>query len=132
MGVKRTDEGLELAYPRAAVAVAARAAGVLAFDTPQVNFRDMQALERDVHTVMALGFKGKFAIHPGQLDTINAMFSPSQDEVEYARRVIKVFDEAEAQGSGATSLDGKLIDVPVVKRARALLQLADALAKKQW
>ena len=132
MGVKRTDEGSELAYPRAAVAVAARAAGVLAFDTPQVNFRDIQALERDIHTVVALGFKGKFAIHPGQLDTINTLFSPSQEEVAYARRVIEVFQEAEAKGSGATSLDGKLIDVPVVKRARALIQIADALSLKQW
>ncbi len=132
MGVKRTDEGEELAYPRAAVVVAARAAGVLAFDTPQVNFRDTQALERDIHTALALGFKGKFAIHPGQLDTINTLFSPSQDDVEYARRVIEAFQEAEAQGSGATSLDGKLIDVPVVKRARALVQIADSLGQKQW
>ena len=132
MGVKRTDEGSELAYPRAAVAVAARAAGVLAFDTPQTNFRDTQALERDIQIALTLGFKGKFAIHPGQLDTINTLFSPSQNEVEYARRVIKVFEEAEAKGSGATSLDGKLIDVPVVKRARALVQIANALAQKQW
>lgn len=131
MGMQRSEEGRELAYPRAAVAVAARAAGVLAFDTPYVNFRDREGLEREIRSVMPLGFKGKFAIHPGQLGTINNLFSPSPQEVEYARRVVAAFEEAEARGSGATSLDGKMIDVPVVKRARNLLALADSMARRK-
>ncbi len=131
MGVQRSEDGREVAYPRAAVAVAARAAGVLAFDTPYVNFRDKEGLEREIRSVAPLGFKGKFAIHPGQLDTINSMFSPSSQEIEYARRVVAAFEEAEARGSGATSLDGKMIDVPVVKRARNLLALADSMAQRR-
>ena len=131
MGVQRSEDGREVAYPRAAVAVAARAAGVLAFDTPYVSFRDKEGLEREIRSVVPLGFKGKFAIHPGQLDTINMLFTPSPQEVEYARRVVAAFEEAEARGSGATSLDGKMIDVPVVKRARNLLALAESMSQRR-
>jgi len=130
MGVQRSEDSTQVAYPRAAVAVAARAAGVLAFDTPYVNFRDMKGLEQEIHSVVPLGFNGKFAIHPGQLDTINNLFSPSSQEIEYARAVIAAFEEAEARGSGATSLDGKMIDVPVVKRAYNLLALADTMSRR--
>ena len=131
MGIQRTEEGDEVAYPRARVAMAAHAADVLAIDTPYINFRDMEGLRRDVQVALRLGFKAKFAIHPGQLETINTMFSPSPEEIEYARRVVKAFAEAEARGSGATSLDGKMIDVPIVKRARNLLALADSVAQRE-
>ena len=67
--------------------------------------------------------------HPAQLETINTLFSPSEEELEYARQVVAAFAEAEAEGRGSTSLDGKMIDIPVVKRARNLLALADAMAK---
>jgi citrate lyase subunit beta/citryl-CoA lyase len=129
MAVQRSDEGGEVRYARSVVAVAARAAGVLAIDTPYVNFRDGEGLEREVRSGLPLGFKAKFAIHPAQLETINTLFSPSEEELEYARQVIAAFSEAEAEGRGSTSLDGKMIDVPVVKRARNLLDLAEAMAK---
>ena len=130
MGIQRTEEGDEVAFPRARVAVAAHAAEVLGFDTPYVNFRDPEGLQRDVQVALRLGFKGKFAIHPSQLDAINSMFSPSSEEIEYARRVVEAFEEAESRGSGATSLDGKMIDVPIVKRARNLLAQADLIADR--
>lgn len=129
MAVQRSDDGDEVRYARSVVAVAARAAGVLAIDTPYVNFRDVEGLEREVRSALPLGFKAKFAIHPGQLETINTLFSPSEEELEYARRVVAAFSEAEAEGRGSTSLDGKMIDIPVVKRARNLLALAEAMAK---
>ena len=72
------------------------------------------------------GFKGKFAIHPAQIDIINEAFSPSPEEVEHARRVVAAFEEAERNGRGSTSLDGQVIDVPVVRRARQLLELAES------
>jgi citrate lyase subunit beta/citryl-CoA lyase len=130
MDIQRSDEGIEVAYPRAVVAVAARAAGVLALDTPQVNFRDSEGLKQQVQSGRALGFKGKFAIHPSQLDTINTMFSPSPEEIEYAKKVVAAFEEAEARGSGATSIDGKMIDVPIVKRALSLLGLSESIARR--
>ena len=69
------------------------------------------------------GFKGKFAIHPAQVDPINTLFLPSAADIEYALRVVAAFEEAERAGRGSTSLDGKVIDVPVVKRARSILAL---------
>jgi citrate lyase subunit beta/citryl-CoA lyase len=76
-------------------------------------------------TSRKIGFKGKFAIHPAQIDIINAMFSPTPSEIEYARRVVAAFEAAERAGRGSTSLDGKVIDVPVVKRAMALLEVVN-------
>jgi citrate lyase subunit beta/citryl-CoA lyase len=72
-----------------------------------------------------IGFKGKFAIHPEQIEALNECFSPSEAEVAHARRVVAAYDEAERNGRASTSLDGWVIDVPVVKRARALLEVAE-------
>ncbi len=130
MGVKRTDEGDEVYFPRAYVGTAAKAAEVLALDSPYVNFRDADGLKADAAAALKLGFKGKFAIHPSQIDIITEMFSPDMDEVEHARRVLEVWKEAEAAGRGSTSLDGKMVDVPIVKRAQNLLALADRMSKE--
>ena len=129
MGIQRSDTGIEILYPRSVVAVAAKAAGITAIDTPYVNFRDNDGLEQEIKSVLPLGFKAKFAIHPGQLQSINNLFSPSEEAIEYAQKVIEVFEEAERNGSGATSLDGKMIDVPLVKRARNLLELANRMSQ---
>ena len=128
MGITRTDVGDEVYFPRARVAMAAKAAEVLALDGPFVRFRDQERLKADTEVALKLGFKGKFAIHPAQIETINAMFSPRPEEVDYARRVVEAWNDAEAQGRGSTSLDGKMIDVPIVKRARNLLAQAEAMA----
>jgi citrate lyase subunit beta/citryl-CoA lyase len=125
MGIERLDEESQLAYPRAALCIAARAAGIAALDTPYFKFKDEAGLRANARAARHAGFKGKFAIHPAQIDAINESFSPSRDEVEYARRVVAAFEEAERQGRGSTSLDGRVIDVPVVKRARAVLERAE-------
>ena len=127
MEIRRTDSDSELAYARGAIAVAARAAGVLALDTPFFAFRDPVALKANSEMSKAIGFKGRFAIHPAQLDIINSVYSPSEDEISQAQREIEAFEEAAAMGRGSTSLDGKVIDVPVVKRAQALIEKARAM-----
>lgn len=127
MGVERTDSGEEVYFARATVAVAARAAEVASLDSPFVAFRDPKGLEQDARQGRRLGYTGKFAIHPDQLDGINKVFSPSAEEVDYARKVMDAWDEAESQGRGSADLDGRMIDVPVVKRARNLLALAEAM-----
>ena len=127
MEIKRTDSDSELAYARGAIAVAARAAGVLALDTPFFAFRDPVALKANSEMSRAIGFRGRFAIHPAQLDIINGVYSPSEEDVSQAQREIEAFEEAAAMGRGSTSLDGKVIDVPVVKRAQALLERARAM-----
>ena len=127
MGIERAEDEDESAYARSAIAIAARAANVLALDTPYFSFRDPDGLRRNAQAVRQIGFKGKFAIHPAQIDIINETFSPSPAELEQARRVVEAFQEAERIGRGSTSLDGKVVDVPVVKRAQALLDLAESL-----
>ncbi|MBI4233777.1 MAG: CoA ester lyase [Chloroflexi bacterium] len=131
MGLQRTETGEELVYARSVVAVAARAAGIPAVDSPYNNFRDAEGLKREVQKVRSLGMKGKCAIHPSQVEVISQGFSPAPEEVEYARRVVQSYDEAAAQGRGAVSLDGRMIDQPIVARARNLLALAEAIRKAE-
>ena len=130
MGIGRTEDGSEVAYARSVICVAARAAGVLAFDTPYFSFRDLDGLRHAAVAARRLGFRGMFAIHPAQVGVINEEFAPSPAEVEHASRVVAAFQEAERSGRGSTSLDGKVIDVPVVKRARSLLKLAQTMSQR--
>ena len=131
MGIERSTDDSEVAVPRSLVCVAARAAHVLALDTPYFLFRDPEGLQQNALASKKIGFKGKFAIHPSQVDMINATFSPSPEDMAYARRVVAAFEAAERAGKGATSLDGKVVDVPVVKRARALLEVAESIPPRQ-
>jgi citrate lyase subunit beta/citryl-CoA lyase len=130
MGLQRTDGGQEVYVPRATTAIAARAANVASLDSPYVAFRDFQGLKEDCATARQLGYQGKFAIHPAQIDTINETFSPSPEDVAYARRVMEAWDQAEAAGRGSLDLDGKMVDVPVVKRAQNLLALVAAIGER--
>jgi len=124
MGIERLEDESEVSFARNQLCIAARAAEILAFDTPYFRFKDEDGLRANSAASKQCGFKGKFAIHPAQIDAINETFSPSAAEIEHARRVVETFEEAERAGRGSTSLDGMVIDVPVVKRARALLALA--------
>lgn len=128
LGIERRDDEANAIYARSAICNAARAAGVPALDTPYFQFRDDAGLRASSLAAKQLGFKGRFAIHPAQIETINACFSPSAEEIEAARRIVAAFEEAERRGRGSTSLDGRVIDVPVVKRARALLRQAGETA----
>ena len=124
MGVERLEDESQVSYARQRICVSARAAHVLALDTPYFKLRDASCLTANALAAKSIGFKGKFAIHPEQIAAINECFSPSAEEIAHAERVVAAFAEAEARGRGSTSLDGWVIDVPVVKRARALLELA--------
>lgn len=131
MGIQRTEAEEEVAFPRALVPIAARAAGIVALDTPYVRFRDAEGLRREAESAASLGYKGKFSIHPAQLETINAVFTPKEDDLEYARRVVAAWEESTALGRGALALDGEMVDVPVVKRAYNLLDLAKEIARME-
>ena len=130
MGIERTEDDSEVAVARSITCLAARAAEVLALDTPYFLFRNPEGLRQNALASKKIGFKGKFAIHPAQIDIINEVFSPSAAEIDYAQRVVAAFDEAARAGRGSTSLDGKVIDVPVVRRARALLESATSMPKR--
>jgi citrate lyase subunit beta/citryl-CoA lyase len=124
LGIERLEDETQVAYARQRICVSARAAHVLALDTPYFKLKDPSGLNTNALAAKSIGFKGKFAIHPEQIAALNECFSPSVEEIAHAERVVAAFAEAEARGRGSTSLEGWVIDVPVVKRARALLELA--------
>ena len=130
MGIERSRNSGEVSYPRSVISVAARAAGVMALDTPYFMLRDPNGLKAECRTAKGLGFQGKFAIHPDQVDLINEVFAPSPAEDEHARRVVAAYEEAQRAGRGSTSMDGMVIDLPVVKRARNLLGLAESVSER--
>ncbi|MEE8465349.1 MAG: CoA ester lyase [Dehalococcoidia bacterium] len=127
MGIERSDTGEEVQVPRSLVPVAARAANVASLDSPFVLFQDPDALRADARRARQMGYTGKFAIHPSQIDIINETFSPSPEEIAYARQVMDAWEEAEAAGRGSLAIDGRMVDVPVVKRAQNLLAFAEAI-----
>lgn len=121
LGAVRTKEGQELAYARAHLVVAARAAGVLAIDTVYTDLQDEAGLRAEAIQARRLGYSGQLLIHPNQIEPVHQAWAPSPAEVEWARRVLAAFEEAMARGDGVVALDGKMIDAPVVARARELL-----------
>jgi len=108
---------------RAMVLIAAKAAGVGAIETLHADFRDSAGLERTARLAQREGFTGMLAIHPDQVEPINAAFTPSAADIDHARKVVSAF----AAGAGVASLDGKMLDQPHLKQARHVLALADAL-----
>ncbi len=131
MGTSISRDGSELMYARSRIAVAARAAEVQAIDTPWIDIADRDGFVKDSRFARQLGFRGKLLIHPGQIQTVNEVFSPSQGEVEYAKKVVDAFQTAQAKGLGAISLEGRMIDIANYRQARDLLALAEAIAERE-
>jgi citrate lyase subunit beta/citryl-CoA lyase len=121
---KREAEAADLLYARSATVVAAVAAGKIAFDGIWPDIEDVAGFRADSQRARRLGFSGKTLIHPGQIAVVNEIFSPTAEEVEEAGRVVRAFDEALARGHGAVALDGRMLDAPVVDRARRVLRAA--------
>lgn len=126
MKTNRSAEGVELFEARGRIAIAARAAGVMALDTVFTDINDQEGFLREVRLIKQMGFDGKSVINPNQIPLVHAAFAPGADEVRKARRVIEAAREAEARGLGVVSLDGKMIDKPIVVRAERVLALAEA------
>lgn len=124
---KRTKEGAEILYARGRLICAARAAGIEAYDTPFTDVEDLEGLERDANFAKALGFTGKAVISPRHVEIVNKIFSPTMAEIEHAKDVYRAIKEAKAQGKGAISLNGKMIDAPIVMRAKIILDNAIAI-----
>jgi len=122
----------EILYPRSRVSIAARAAKILALDTVFFGLlTDIEGLIRDSQRARNLGFKGKFLIHPSQIEPVNKVFSPSVAEVEYAKGVKQAFEEAEQRGLGAATFQGRMIDVATYRMAKGILTTADIIAKRE-
>jgi citrate lyase subunit beta/citryl-CoA lyase len=132
MGIDVSRDGAELHYPRSRIAVACRAAGrEPPLDTPfMLDLKDLDGLKVDARRAKQLGFQGKLCIHPNQVGPCNEIFSPTAAEIQYARRVVEVFEKSEAEGVGALQLDGKFIDYPVVERSRRIIRLGGVLEEE--
>ena len=119
----RQGEAGDFLYARSALVVAAASEGLQAIDRVYTEIRNPTGLEQDTRFARDLGFTGKALIHPAQIEVVEKVFRPTDAEVEYARRVVDAFETAEAAGAGAVAVDGQMVDLPVVERARRVLQL---------
>lgn len=124
LGVKRTKASDELFYARTKVVNACKACKVDAIDTPFTDTNDYEGLMADSLKAKMLGFTGKLAINPRQIDTIHEAYSPSQAEINHALRVMAAKEEAAREGLGVFSLDGKMVDLPIINRAIHTLDIA--------
>ncbi|MTI49328.1 MAG: CoA ester lyase [Firmicutes bacterium] len=123
LGAKRTVEGKEIFYSRSRVIIAAKAANIQAIDTPYTDINDEEGLIKDSKIAKDMGFDGKAAISPRHVEEINKIFTPSYEEIEYSRRVIEAIEKAEKEGKGVISLDGQMIDAPIVERAKYVISI---------
>ncbi len=124
LGTQRSPTGEELFFPKALVALVARALGVQALDTIYPDFRDPEGLIREAKLARQLGFNGKYAIHPDQLEPINRVFTPDEAELRWAKEVVEAYEAAQRSGLGSIAVGGRMVDRPIYERARRTLELA--------
>ena len=129
LGVVKTPEGRESLYARTRVVNAAKAAGLQAIDSVFGDVADVDGLRRWGENSRALGFEGMGCIHPGQIRVIHEAFAPAQVEIDKALKIVTAFEDAQQKGLGVVSLGSKMIDPPVVERARKLVARAKQMGK---
>jgi citrate lyase subunit beta/citryl-CoA lyase len=129
LGVMRSKECHEIEYARARLANAAVAAGLLAIDCPEPDYQDLAHFERDITHARALGYRGKYCIHPSQVAIANRVFSPSAAQLSWAERVRDAYEAGERDGLGAVGLDGAMVDRPIYVRALELLRWQRAVVE---
>jgi len=126
VGATRTGEGTEVLYAREHVVLAAGAADVDAIDTVYTDFSDADGLREEAEFALTLGYDGKLAIHPAQVDPINAAFTPGPEEIEWAEKVLAARDAADREGRGVFQVDGEMIDAPLIAQAERIAERAAA------
>lgn len=120
----RTESATEMLYARSQLVMAAKAFGLQAIDMVHINFRDLDGLKLECEEGRQMGFTGKQAIHPAQIDIINELFAPSSTEIDFAVRAVKEYETTTAKGKGACVVDGVVVDMPVYKWARKIIERA--------
>jgi citrate lyase subunit beta-like protein len=126
VGATRTPEAVELLYARQAVINACAAYDLQAIDIVTIDFKDLQLVRSEADFGAQLGYSGKQIIHPAQVEPVQAAFTPGPEAVAHAKRIVETFEEAQRSGAGAYALDGRMIDMPLVKNARKVLERARA------
>src|SRR5262245_45723230 len=126
IGGRRTPAGLEVLYARSRVVLAARGASLEALDLVFVNIRDDDGFRRDAEMGRQLGYSGKMCITPRQVEMANTAFSPTADEIDSSRRLLEAYDKFNAAGRGVFEFEGAMVDEPILKRAREILELGES------
>jgi len=130
MRIKRTNIGEEQKIARTIVAIAARSAGIVALDAPFADFANMDDFRQNTLDGIQMGYEGRMIIHPSQISVSHELYSPTQDEVSEAKKIIKFFEEEGlSKGLAAVSLDGKMIDTPVYTSAQNVVARYEAIIK---
>lgn len=129
LGVTRTKGSEEIFTSRSLIVLAAKAAGIDALDTIYSNVNDIEGLKRETELIKKLGFSGKAVIHPKQIKPVHEVFNPKEEEVREARKIIDAAEEAERKGQGAIIVNGKMIDYPIVDRAKRTVAYAESTSK---
>jgi citrate lyase subunit beta-like protein len=129
IGAKRTKDATEVLYARQAVITACAANDLQAIDMVFIDFRDNEGLRVEAEQGAGFGFSGKQIIHPNQVAIVQEAYAPSADAIEYAMRIVESFETSQREGKGAYALDGKMIDMPLLKNAQKVLDRAKAAGK---
>ena len=129
IGAVRTKEAVELLYARQAVVTASAANDLQAIDIVFIDFKDPDGLRLEAEQGAGFGFSGKQIIHPNQVVPVQEAFTPSDSAIEYAKRIVESFESSQKEGKGAYALDGKMIDMPLLKNAQKVLDRARAAGR---
>jgi citrate lyase subunit beta / citryl-CoA lyase len=129
MKTKRYADGMELMGARSQIIIAARAAGIYALDTVYADIDNEEGFKREVELIKQLGFDGKSVINPKQIKPVHDIYSPTEQEIKKSLDIVRAAKAAKEQGLGVISLNGKMIDKPIIERAERLVQLAKAVGK---
>lgn len=129
VGAVRTKEATELLYARQAVVTACAANDLQAIDIVFIDFKDLEGLRLEAEEGAQFGFSGKQIIHPNQVEAAQEAFTPSDEAIEHAKRIVESFEASQKEGKGAYALDGKMIDMPLLKNAQKVLDRAKAAGR---
>ena len=130
MRITLTREGNEILVPRCWTAISARAAGCIAIDPPYPAYRDIEGFIKDSRAGRQLGFEGRMLIHPSQIEPSHEAYSPTAEQVEYAKEVVSVFEEGMSKGLASVPLRGQMLDIAVYRTQRDVLTAAQAV--EEW
>lgn len=129
IGATRTEDATELSYARGAVVTACAAYGLQAIDIVTIDFKDIERVRREAEVGAGFGFSGKQVIHPNQVEPVQKAFTPDDESIASAKRLVETFESHQEKGKGAFALDGQMIDMPLVKNAQKVLERARAAGK---
>ena len=129
IGATRTPEATELLYAREAVVTACAAYDLQAIDIVTIDFKNLDVVRAESEFGARLGYTGKQIIHPAQVEPVQSAFTPGEEAIAHARRIVEAFEMSQKEGKGAFALDGKMIDMPLLKNAQKVLERAKAAGK---